>query len=727
MVKNFFISYIENDNLLHKAIEDINLLPDVEKAVYQSFQQKIKVTYAKDVDEQRLNKDIMDVLHNYDDNVKVSEKMVAITDKVNKANIAFFAAGILVFILTLTPLVSDSFKWIGFLAALGLSGKNLVVKTYYTLFKERIINESLLILLAVSGAYLIKDYVEAMLVLSFYVVADYFSWKASLLAKKDVSETLHKEETIVYKLNDRIVLPTPIKEIREQDIIVVRPGEVIPLNTQVLEGKSSVDMSPISNENYEIQASPGTVLKSGSVNLEKPLKLLVLKTYNEGLLKELITATEEAMDQKKGFAKTSEKIGNIYVKVVGVLAVVLILSGFLSANPSQSIYKGLILLAVSCPWAMLISTPIAYNYALSLAKKIGILIKDIGSVDAIGRLSTLFFTKTGILTTGEYAIKEIIPYKNNKEEHILTFAAIGEMKARHPIGRAILKEMDKKLNPENLTEYKEERGKGAVAVYGGRTIVVGTESFLMEYGIEAANDYSGLQVHVAVDNQYVGSIALEETLKPEGVGVISKLNNLKINRVAVLTAEAKQGVSEVLAPLKISNIYGELNLDEKVNRIKKEKKQLKGRTVAFIGDTISDSVIMAASDVSFAFLKGGRLDRVTAIADVVLLKEDLNLIYEAIALGKRTYQIILQNILLSLVVKAVIIAYILFSAVPTYLMLAAIVIDLVTSLFTIINCFRITRSVSSIIEDFKGQARTTLENLKNLKNRKCKGGDGGEG
>lgn len=703
MVKNFFISYIENDNLLHKAIEDINLLPDVEKAVYQSFQQKIRVTYSKDVDEQRLTKDIMDVLHNYDDNIKISEKMVAITDTVNKSNIFFYAAGLLVFVLTITPLIPEDYKWIGFLAGLLLSGKNLLKKTYYTVFKERVINESLLILLAVAGAYLIKDYIEAMLVLTFYVAADYLGWKASLLAKKDVSETLHKEETLVYKLNDKVVLATPIKEIREQDIIVIRPGEVIPLYSKVLEGKSNIDMSPISNENFEIEAIPGSILKSGAVNLEKPLKLLVLKTYNEGVVKELITATQEAMDQKKGFAKTSEKIGEIYVRAVGILAIILIVIGFLSDNPSQMIYKGLILLAVSCPWAMLISTPIAYNYALSLAKKIGVLIKDIGSVDAIGRLNALFFTKTGILTTGQYAIKEIIPYKNNKEEHILTYAAIGEINARHPIGKAIVKAMEKKLNPQLLQEYNEERGKGAIAVYGDRTVIVGTESFLTEHGIEAANDYYGLQVHVAVDNQYIGSIVLEEKLKPEGVGMVEKLKSMKIGKVAVLTAETKQSASAVLAPLKIGNIYGEMNIDEKVSRIKKEKKKLKGGTVAFIGDTISDSMVMAASDVSFAFLKG-RLDKVTEVADVVLLKEDLNLIYESVALGKRTYQIIMQNIIISLLIKILIIAFILLNPVPTYALLLAIVIDLIVSLLTIINCFRITKSVSSIIESFKEQA-----------------------
>ena len=696
MVKNFFISHVENDSILKKAIEDINLLPDIEKVTYQSFQQKLKVTFMKDADIRMATKDIIDVLHNYDDTINVSEKMLTINEKINKNNVILFMIGLAIYIAAFTKYIPADFKWIGFLVGLLLCSKVLIKKVYNTVIMEKTINESLLIAIAIIGAFAIKDYLEAFIVLSIYIIADYISFRASILAKKDVSEILHKEESIVYKLNDKVVLPTPIKEIKEEDIIVVRPGEVIPLNTKVLEGKSIIDMSPISNENFEDEVGPGSILKSGSINLEKPLKLLVLKRYNEGLLKELITKTEEAMEQKKGFAKTSERIGNIYIKVVGAIALLLLLFSFFSDNPSQLIYKGLILLAVSCPWAMLLSTPIAHNYALSLAKKIGVLIKDTGSIDALGKMSTLFFTKTGILTTGQYKVKEIIPYKNVKEDFILTYAAIGELQAKHPIAYAVKKAMNKELNVELLEKYREEKGKGAMAIYGGKTIIVGTENFLQEQGVEVINDYKGTQIHVGVDGQYIGSLALEETLKPEGINVIEKLKSLKIEKVGVLTGERKQGATEVLAPLNISTIYGELNIEDKVNRIKRESKRLKGKTVAYVGDTISDAQVMAASDVSFAFLKGS-LDRVTQIADIILMKEDLNLIYETINLGKRTYLIIKQNIIISLLTKLLIFLYIMFNDVSTGFLMLAIGVDLLVSLLTIINCFRIAKRLSNIV------------------------------
>lgn len=700
MVKNFFISHIENDNIIKKAIEDINLLPDVEKVSYQSFQQKIKITFTKEADQKIATKDIIDIIHNYDDTINISESMLDTDKKINKNNIILFVIGIIIYLITYTKYIPANYKWIGVLIGLVLCSKVLIKKIYNTVVIERKINESLLIGLAIIGAFLIKDYIEALIVLSIYLLANYISWKASMLARKDVTEILHKEETIVYKLNDKTVLPTPIKEIQEQDIIVVRPGEVIPLNSKVLEGKSTIDMSPISNENFEEEAIPGTILKSGGINLYKPLKLLVLKRYNEGLVKELITKTEEAMDHKKGFAKTSETIGEIYVKVVAGLAAILLIYSFFSGNPSQLIYKGLILLATSCPWAMLLSTPIAHNYALSLAKKLGVLIKDTGSIDAMGKMSTMFFTKTGILTTGQYKIKEIIPFKNVKEDYILTYAAIGELQARHPIAQAVRKALNKELNIELLEKYREEKGKGAMAIYGGKSVVVGTELFLDEQGVDVVSDYKGIQIHVGVDGKYIGSIALEETLKPEGNIVIEKLHQLKIDKVAVLTGEIKQGATEVLAPLNISQIYGELNIEDKVNRIKREQKRLKGKTVGFMGDTISDSQVMAASDVSFAFLKGS-LDRVTEIADIILMKEDLNLIYDSIKLGKRTYSIIKQNIIITLITKLLIIIYIMFNNVPTGFLIVAIGIDLAVSLLTILNCFRISKNFSNITSIIK--------------------------
>lgn len=708
MVKNYFISYIENDNILRKAMEDISLLPDVEKASYQSFQQMIKVTCRPGTEEERLRQDIADILHNYDETIRISEKMLELKDKLDRRNLALFGAGLALYLLTYFFLPA-SFQWLGFLGGLLLSGKVLLRKVWTAGFEERRLHESMLILLAVIGAYLIRDYLEAMLVLSIYLVADFLSWKASLTARKDVSETLHKEATQVYLLKGKVVLPTPIREIREGDVIVVRPGEVIPLFSKVLEGRSAVDMSPVSEESFEIEAGPGTEVISGGVNLSSPLKLQVLKPYNEGMLKELITKTEEAMESKKGFARTSERIASLYIRLIGVLALILLLSSFFSSNPSQSIYKGLTLLAVSSPWAMLLSTPIAYNYALSRAKKLDILIKDIASIDALGRLRSIFFTKTGILTTGEFQVKEVIPYKNNKEEHILTYGAIGELKARHPMGQAIRNHRKLALSQEPLEKYREEKGRGAIAVYGGKTIIAGTESFLLDHNIDASNDYQGIQVHVGVDGEYVGAIALEETLKEEGSRMIEKLRALGIQKVAVITGEGKSGAEGVLAPLKVSNVYGDLNLEEKVSRIRKEKKLQKGRAVGFVGDTLSDGVVMAASDVSLAFLKDGRLDRVTEAADVVILKEDLSRIPDAVSLGKRTYRIILENIFISLSAKGVLLLYLLTTEVRTGFMLLAIGIDLLVSLITIANCFRITRSHGELGAALLGAFRSLIK------------------
>lgn len=709
MTKDFFISYIESDTILRKAVEDINLLPDVEKATYQSFQQKIKVTYKENINEKLLIKDIMDVIHNYDDKIKISERIVATEKKLNKLNLTLFIIGIILFAIAKTPLIPKEIKWLIFIAAMILASKVLLTKVHNTIMEKKL-NESILILLAILGTIIIQDYLEGMFVLVIYIIANHFSNKAFQIAKNDVIETLHKQETIVYKLQDKVVLPKPIKEIKVGDTIVVRAGEIIPLRSIILEGSSRIDMSSISNENYETEVKPGDNVLSGGLNIDKPLKLKVLKDYNEGIVKALINKTEEAMEQKQGFAKTSEKIGKIYIITIGVLTAIFILSAIISRDPSQNIYKGLVLLAVSCPWAMLLSTPIAYNYALILAKKMEILIKDLGAIDALGKLKTLFFTKTGVLTTAHYSIKEIIPYKNAKEEHILKYAAIGELKSKHPIGKTIREAEGTKFDLKKIQSYKEIANKGTISKYAGKTILVGTEDFLYEYGIEVLNDYQGMQVHVGVDNEYIGLIALKEEIKEEGTEVINLLHKLKVTKVVVLTGERKQGATEVLAPLKINKIYGDLNIDEKVSKVKKEKQKFKKGTVGYVGNSISDSPVMAASDVSLTFFKDN-LDRVTEVADIVLLKEDLKLIYESVYLGKRTYNIIKQNIAATMALKALLILFIIFAEVPTGFIMFSIALDLLISVLTIINCFRIFKGIQGI----KDMADSFLKSLKKKK------------
>ena len=717
MTKDFFISYIESDTILRKAIEDINLLPDVEKATYQSFQQKIKITYSDDINEKALIRDIMDVIHNYDDKIKISEGIVATQTKLNKLNLTLFILGIIVFAIGKTPVIPEEIKFLFYIAGIILASKVLLTKIYNTI-REKRINESILILLAILGTVIIKDYLEGMFVLVIYTVANHFTNKASQIAKNDVIESLHKQETIVYKLKEKVVLPKPIKEIKVGDTIVVRAGEIIPLQSIILEGSSRIDMSSISNENYEMEVKPGDSLVSGGLNLDKPLKLKVLKNYSEGIVKELITKTEEAMEQKKGFALTSEKIGKRYIITIAALAAIYIISAIISNNPSQSIYKGLVLLAVSCPWAMIISTPIAYNYALTLAKKLEILIKDIGAIDALGKLKSLFFTKTGVLTTARYTIKEIIPFKNIKEEHILKYAAIGELKSKHPIGRAIRKAEGTKFDLDKIESYEEIPNKGTITKYGGKTILVGTEDFLYEYGIEVINDYQGMEVHVGVDNEYIGTIALEEEIKEEGSEMIELLQQEKVTTVGVLTGERKQGAKEVLAPLKINKIYGELNIDEKVSKIKKEKQRLKNGTVGYVGNTISDSPVMAASDVSLAFYKDN-LDRVTEIADVILLREDLKLIYESVHIGKKTYNIIKQNIAATMILKAIILGFVVFAELPTGFIMISIALDLFVSVLTIINCFRISNGLQGI----KGMTESFMKSLKRNKEKKEENGE----
>ena len=702
MVKSYYIDYKGNKEVVLRAVDEVQRLPDVLKASYSSFQGKIKVSYDKDADELFIEREIATILLNGQEPIKIVDKDGIKTEKVNRLNLILCGIGLILYVLTYY-FVPAAFQWIGYLFGLILSGKVLMRKVYIGIFKKKHLDENLLIFLAVLGAFALSYYIEAMLVMLLYLAADFLSWKAALIAERDVSETLHKEATTAYKVTNSLVFPIPLKEIQVGDTILIRPSEVIPLDGMIVEGESNVDMSSVSNESYFMFVEPGSSVESGGINTEKPLHIAVTKPYNEGTVNTLILKTKEAMAKKSVFSKTIEKIGRWYLIIIAILALLVVFLGPLITDmpflDKSFVYKGLVILAVSCPWAMLLSTPIAYNYALGLGKKIGLIIKEVGSIDALGKIKTLFFTKTGILTTGVYKVENVIPYKNTKEEDLLLYAAVGEYRSNHPIGQAIEEAFeagDGKIDENLLTEYTEERGKGTVAVYGNKVILTGSESFLYDNDIDVYLDEEGSLTHVAVDGEHVGTIQLSEEVKEKGAQVIENLKKLKVNRVAVLTGETPMGARSALADLKVRNIYGDLNIEEKVEKVRKEQIRLKGKTVGFVGDTISDGPVMVASDVSFAYLRES-LDKVTSIADVVLLQEDLNLVYESVSLGKRTYSVIKQNIVISLITKVVIILTAMFAYIGTGVMLIAILIDLAISLLTILNCFRISKSIRSFV------------------------------
>ena len=707
MVKNYHIDYKGNKKVILRIVEKIQQLPNVLKVDYSSFQKKIKVYYNKAADELFIEKEVVTILLDAQELIKIADKKVSIkAEKTNILNLMLCGIGLIFFILTyyFTP---EAFQWIGYLVGLILNGKVLIRKVYISIFKKKYLDENFLIFLAVIGAFLLSYYIEATLVMLLYLVADFLSWKWVLITERDLLKILHKEGTTTYKVTNSLVFPVLIKEIQVGDTILIKPGDVIPLDGMVVEGESKVDMSVVSNKSYFIFVEPGSLVKSGGINIKKPLHIAVTKPYNEGIVNSLILKAKEAMAKKSIFSKTIEKISRLYLIIIATLVLFVVFLGPLITDmpflDKSFIYKGLVILVISCPWAMLFSAPIVYKYALGLGRKIGLIIKEVRFINSLGKIKTLFFTKTGILTTGVYKVDNVIPCMDIKKEDLLLYAAIGEHRSSHPIGKAIKEAFetfevgDGKIDENLLTEYKEERGKGTVAVYNNKVIITGSESFLYDNNIVAYLDEEGSLTHVAVDGEYIGAIQLSEELKREGVQVIENLKKLNINRIVVLTGEAPMVARSVLSSLKIRNIYGDLSIEKKVEKVRKEQLRLKCKTVGFVGDAISDGFLMAASDVSFAYLRSD-LDKVTNIADIVLLKEDLNLIYESILLGKRTYSVIKQNITISLIIKAAIILNVVFNYVGIGSMLIVALIDLLVSLLVILNCFRILQSTRILFE-----------------------------
>lgn len=712
MVRKYFVSPVEDESIMNKLMDDLAAHPDVETVEYYPFQQKVKIDYRDDVDPNLVKEELVDYLHSYNEQMTLSDDGDLDLLKINKMDIILTICGFLIYgITTFVPIIPSGYSWIGYMIGFVLAGLVLLRRVYISLFKKKKLDENILVLIAIIGAFIIGHYFEALIVLTVYLLAEFLSFRGLSLAKKDIASALHKEQTMAYKVvGDQVILPVPLKEILIGDTILVRPGEMIPLDGLVVEGSGNIDNSTTNKEGYVVRIEPGMQAFSGSMNLDKPLRVAVSSGYHEGVVNDLISKTDEAMGKKSPLANNIEKTGYYYIIAIAVLAVLVIFLGPVIAGVnflnSDFIYKGLVILAVSSPWAMLIATPIAYNYALTVAKKKGILIKELSDIEILGRLKSIFFSKSGILTTGEYSVKEILPYKDNQAKDVLFYGALAESSSNHPLAKGILKFYGKELPTAEVKLCQEYKGKGTCVSYKDQLILAGNESFLEDNDIEAQIEEEGTLVHVVVAGKYLGAIVLEGTLKDESIETVTKLRSLKLKKIGVLTATSNQVARITLSPLKLRSIFGDLTVPEKIKKIEKEQVRLKGKTVGFVGDSISDGPVMASADVSFAFLEGS-LDKVTEAAGVVFLKNDLTLVPESIAVGKKAYRIIKQNLVVSFFIKLVIVLVAIFTNISTGFMIVAIAVDLVVSLLTIVNCLRITkkfgfkRGEKSIQEDIE--------------------------
>ena len=587
-----------------------------------------------------------------------------------------------------------------YLAVYLLIGYDVLWRAVRNIAHGQVFDENFLMCIATLGAFAlaiyrgaagmeIEGFDEACAVLLFYQVGEWFQSYATGKSRKSISALMDIRPDYANVLRGEEAETVDPSEVAVGEIILVNPGEKIPLDGVVTEGASSLDTKALTGESLPRDVAEGAEVVSGSVNLTSQIKIRVEKEFYDSTVSKILDLVENASEQKSRAENFITRFAKYYTPAVVVTALLLaVIPGAVTGDWSTWIYRALSFLVVSCPCALVISVPLSFFAGIGAASKCGILVKGSNYLEKFDKAKTFVCDKTGTLTKGNFAVAAAVPEENGDE--ILRLAAIAERDSDHPIARSIAEKYGKKT--EGGYTLTNVAGEGVVAEEGSDTILCGNEKLMERYGIACADpDATGTVVHVAHCGDYKGYLVIEDEVKPEAADVIAELNAMGCRtvmltgdneRVAAAVAK-KTGVTEHRSSLLPQNKVGE------VERLLSEKKR--SEALCFVGDGINDAPVLMRSDIGIA-MGGVGSDAAIEASDVVLMQDDLRGIPTAKRIARKTMAIVLQNIVFALAVKAVILV---LSAFGITNMWAAVFGDVGVAVLAILNAMRAGRSAKS--------------------------------
>lgn len=553
------------------------------------------------------------------------------------------------------------------------------------LIKSHSINENFLVSLSCIGAYFIGEHFEGLMVIILYEIGKILEEKAINKTRRSISSLMNiKPEYANLKNGEDISVVKP-EDIKIGDIVVIKQGEKIPLDGIVVKGEASLNTASLTGESKLRKVKVEDSVLSGSINENGLLEIKVTDEYKNSTVQKILDLVENATDKK---AKTETFVGKaagIYTPIVIVLAILVavFLPLISSTTYSQSIYRALVFLVISCPCAIAISVPLSYFSGIGKASKEGILIKGSDYIDSLKELKEIVFDKTGTLTKGEFNVEKITKLSKYTEDEILNYAAIGESFSNHPIAKSILRSAKKDIDTSNVKEYKEIAGKGISYQIDGKTILVGNSELV---DCENTNDGT-TDIFVKIDDEVAGIIVLADTIKHGTKEAIEKLKSMGI-KTRMFTGDNFEVAKKVAKDLKISNVKAEMLPTDKYKEMEKliDKRDEKCK-VAFVGDGINDSPVLALADVGFSMGGVGSSSAIEA-SDIVIMTDNIEKIVQAIDIANKTCKIIKQNLIFAIFVKILVLA---LSSIGVLGMASAVFADVGVTLITIFNTIRILK------------------------------------
>ena len=616
------------------------------------------------------------------------------TKKQNKMLIRIIVTFILFVVLMicehtgmLDPIENTWILFVIYLIPYLVIGYDIVYKAVRNISHGQIFDENFLMMIATFGAFGVKEYSEAVAVMLFYQVGELFQGYAVGKSRQSISDMMDIcPEYANLEVDGKLEQVDP-DDVEIGSIIVIKPGERIPLDGVDAEGESLIDTAALTGESVPRKASAGDEIISGCVNGSSTLKVRTTKEFDDSTVAKILELVENASSKKAKMENFITKFARYYTPIVTIGAALLAVLPplILGGGWGEWIQRACIFLVISCPCALVISVPLGFFGGIGAASKIGVLVKGSNYLEAVAEMTTIVFDKTGTLTKGEFKVQEILPVSCGKEE-LLELAALGEGYSTHPIAGSIKEAYGKEVDLNRIGQAEEIAGHGICISIDGKEVLVGNEKLMKARGIACTPcEKAGTIVYIAQSGTYAGAIVISDTVKDGAKEAIRSMKQVGVKKCVMLTGDGYGAARAAAEELGIDEIYAQLLPGDKVEKVEELLAGQKGKEkLAFAGDGINDAPVLTRVDVGIAMGSMGS-DAAIEAADVVLMDDDVRKIAQVVKISRKTLRIVKQNIVFALLIKALVL---LLGAFGVANMWEAVFADVGVSVIAILNAMR---------------------------------------
>ena len=706
MKRVFILKGLDCPNCSAKIEKEVGELGGVASSTVNLMNQTLTVQAGTSVATSLLDT-VTTIVHSHEPDVEVSEKQLEATAPVKKDEKAAvyndedkkrtirLAVGAVVYAIGMALTVFAKLPTLAELAFLIVAyvilGWDVVWQAVKNITRGQVFDEHFLMSVSTIGAFAIGEYPEAVAVMLFYQVGEFFQSLAVKRSRKSISDLMDIcPDSATVKRNGVLQVVSP-ESVAVGEIIVVKPGEKIPLDGIVVDGESMLDTKALTGESVPRSIRKGDEALSGCINQSGLLTLKVTKSFGESTVSKITDLVENASARKAPTENFITTFARYYTPVVvGMAAVLAIIPPLvLGGGWSEWLRRGFVFLIVSCPCALVISIPLTFFGGIGAASKRGVLVKGSNYLEALNKVSVVVFDKTGTLTKGVFEVANIIPAAGYQKEQVLEYAAQAESYSNHPIAKAILATYGKPIDQKQFSGFEEISGHGISVMVQGKKVLAGNSKLMESEKIAyAACDAAGTKFYVAADGSYVGCILIADEVKPDSKCAIAELKKIGVEKTVMLTGDDERIGKSVADELGLDAYYAQLLPDQKVEKLEMlDKQKRQGSKLAFVGDGINDAPVLARADVGIA-MGGLGSDAAIEAADVVLMTDEPSKLVEAIDVAKATKRIVMQNIVIALGIKSV---FLVLGALGMAGMWEAVFGDVGVTIIAVLNAMRILK------------------------------------